>query len=281
MIDESATAPPPGGGDPWSDSWIRARKAWPAFAIERDRFVTYLQARLPPEQDAARWLATAHVEDLYLACACVDQIPAAINAFDRIHLRRVGHTLTRLGIPAHLADEVQQLLRHSLLIREGETEPRLSRYSGSGPLAGWLHITAVREASHLTRKGSRDVASETINLSDGMVMDLETEYIKQHYRREFTEAFAEVLQSLPVRDQTILRLQIVEKMSIEQISAMFRIHRTTLWRWIGRIHEELLRRTRHVLAERLRVSEAEFDTILRLIKSQLFLTLEGKLEPKE
>src|SRR5262245_18400034 len=57
---------------------------WPLDWVDGGEFGRYLGRRLDPGVDIAAALAEVWVADLYLACAVVAGIPAALAAFDRI-----------------------------------------------------------------------------------------------------------------------------------------------------------------------------------------------------
>jgi RNA polymerase sigma-70 factor (ECF subfamily) len=55
------------------------------------------------------------------------------------------------------------------------------------------------------------------------------------------------------------------------------VHRVTITRWLNRIKENLLEETRFGLAARLAVSGEELESIMRLIQSQLHVSIRGML----
>src|SRR3989442_1001025 len=81
-----------------------ARGAWPGIDVDAASFVAYLAQRLPPQADAQQALAGLNANDLYLACACVQRNPAALAAFERGHLARVGSVVARMDPSPDFAD---------------------------------------------------------------------------------------------------------------------------------------------------------------------------------
>jgi RNA polymerase sigma-70 factor, ECF subfamily len=59
------------------------------------------------------------------------------------------------------------------------------------------------------------------------------------------------------------------------------VHRATAARWVAKAHSTLNTRVRKEMVERLRVSEKELTSILRLIDSQLHITLDRYLNKTE
>ena len=66
--------------------------------------------------------------------------------------------------------------------------------------------------------------------------------------------------------------------SIEQIGAIYRVHRATVARWIADARELLLHQTRELLSRRVRVSNDELESILWLIDSQMDVSLHRCLD---
>lgn len=273
-------APPDELEQQWTAAWQRAHAVWPAIAVTQQRFVEFVRARLPADQDPATVLATMHLDDLLLACGCINGDPAALAAFDGL-LEGARRVLGRSGLAPDQVDDVLQRVRYVLLVRRPEDEPRLVRYVGTGPLSGWVRVAAAREAGHARRKIGRDAARDVADIREAIILDVETAYLKQHYLREFSEGFTEALRSLSAREQNMLRMHVVEKLSVDQLAAVFRVHRTTVWRWMTEVHRKLLEGTREILAQRLGIVDKDLDTILRLIQSQLVLSLDDVLSPRE
>src|SRR5579863_6948199 len=62
------------------------RAAWPNFNVDATEVVVFV-ARQVTEDLADAALDGLRPADLYLACACAKQLPAAINAYDREYMR--------------------------------------------------------------------------------------------------------------------------------------------------------------------------------------------------
>jgi RNA polymerase sigma-70 factor (ECF subfamily) len=68
-------------------------------------------------------------------------------------------------------------------------------------------------------------------------------------------------------------MHLLDGASIDRIAAVHSVHRATAARWLERIRERLASGTRRLLQERLRVSRDELASLVRLIDSQLDLSL--------
>jgi RNA polymerase sigma-70 factor (ECF subfamily) len=136
-------------------------------------------------------------------------------------------------------------------------------------------VTAVREAIDLLRKLKREQP-----LDDSALVELtspdedqELHYLKRLYREEFKAAFQQALAALSARERTILRYNLLDNLNIDQIGAIYNVHRATVARWIAKARETLLSETREILMQKLRVNEGEFESIMRLIQSHFDVSI--------
>jgi RNA polymerase sigma-70 factor (ECF subfamily) len=66
---------------------------------------------------------------------------------------------------------------------------------------------------------------------------------------------------------------VVDGLSIDALGEIYGVHRATAARWIAKIREDLLARTREAFSARAKVGRAEFESLLRLARSQLDVSL--------
>ena len=78
---------------------------------------------------------------------------------------------------------------------------------------------------------------------------------------------------LGAREQTLLRYHHVDGLNIDEIGAIYRVHRVTAFRWIEKAKEQLIKATLELLRTRLKLPSAELDSVLRMIRSQIHLSL--------
>jgi RNA polymerase sigma-70 factor (ECF subfamily) len=214
------------------------------------------------------------VVDLFLACACLRGDAVALAEFDREVLGALGPTLARLCRGGG-ADEVKQVLRQRLLLGEGGGRARIGDYSGRGPLRHWVAAAAARVALNLRRGRGAEASEGDEALAElpAEGEDAELAYIKAAHRREFVAAFQASLQSLTGRERTLLRLSFLDGLSIDEIGAMYRVHRSTVARWIARCREELLTETRRRLQEKLQLSPSELRSLMGVVDSHIDVSL--------
>jgi RNA polymerase sigma-70 factor, ECF subfamily len=101
----------------------------------------------------------------------------------------------------------------------------------------------------------------------------ELEHFRRAYRAEFKAAFEAALASLEVRERNVLRQTFVDGLSTEQIGVLYDVHKTTAFRWLDAARDKLNKRTRNEFLQRVKVMPAELEAILRLVQSQLDLSL--------
>ena len=61
----------------------------------------------------------------------------------------------------------------------------------------------------------------------------------------------------------------LEGASIDALGALYKVHRATAARWLGRAREQLLSNTRGALSEQLGLADDELSSVMRLIHSRL------------
>ena len=260
------------------------RAAWPDLPVDAKDVVVFI-ARQVTEDLADAALDGLRPADLYLACACARGLSSAITAFDRDYMKEVDIALSRMRIaPARLAD-VKQLVRQRLFVGGGTagapTSPgKISEYGGRGDLRRWVRSVAVRTCLNDLRKGKREVLVDDDQLIAQHAVsadDPEVEYMKRTYANEFKQAFAEALAALGPREQTLLRYHHVDGLNIDEIGAIYRVHRVTAFRWLEKAKEQLVRSTLDILRGRLKLPANELESVLRMIRSQIHLSIVRQL----
>jgi RNA polymerase sigma-70 factor (ECF subfamily) len=273
----------------------QAQQAWPALAarIPGAVFVAHLAQRIPagaprdggegagaagPEDgpvDVLDWLGRVQAGDLYLACGCARGDEGALRAFETHFGPEIDAALRRVRTGDHVRDDARQILRQRLFVGTRQSGPRIAAYSGRGPLRLWLRVTVVRIVLEILDREAREPQADEAEIlalpapSD----DPEIGYLKQLYQREFKESFEAAVASLGDRDRTLLMQYHVDGLTIDELGALYRVHRVTAARWVARARSLLLAATRKELGRRLELSRTEFDRLLRTIWSHLDLSI--------
>jgi RNA polymerase sigma-70 factor (ECF subfamily) len=256
------------------------RAAWPDLAVDAKFLVEFVARQLTSELAEAA-LDGLRPADLYLACACARGMPAAIGAFDRDYMKEVDIALARMRIGDSRLKDVKQLVRQRLFVGGGTagaptSAGKISEYGGRGDLRRWVRSVAVRTCLNELRKGKREVLVDDDHLIAQHAIsadDPEVEYMKRTYASEFKAAFADALGQLGPREQTLLRYHHVDGLNIDEIGAIYRVHRVTAFRWIEKAKEQLVKQTLDTLRARLKLPASELESVLRMIRSQIHLSL--------
>jgi RNA polymerase sigma-70 factor (ECF subfamily) len=249
----------------------RGRAAHAMFGIEDEAFVAHL-ARCGASVDDV--LSTLHVEDLYLACACLAGNAQAIGQLREMSRPVLVRYLSRIGNAHLLFEEVEQRLWDSVLVGAVDG-PRLATYAGRGPLGSWLGVSAQRIALMELRheraesRARNEVAARARLTAD----DPELAAIKERFRDKFQEAFAVAIQTLTDRERTVYRMHLVDGLTLEQIAKAYGVHHTTVLRWLSAARARVLEEAKRRLRAELPVSSGEFDSIARLLMDEVDLNI--------
>ena len=101
----------------------------------------------------------------------------------------------------------------------------------------------------------------------------ELRVVEREHREHVKAAFHTAIESLSATDRGILRLHLLERLSIDEIAALHDVHRATAARWLVRIRQHIGEHTREDLRARLRLDAAELDSLLRAVDSRIDLSL--------
>jgi RNA polymerase sigma-70 factor (ECF subfamily) len=243
-------------------SLARARTLWPDIRLDDDAFLAHL-ATLPSGGD----LGNLELTDLFLACACLAQDRAALAVLEREVLSQVPRWIRRLA--GATTDDIQQDLRQKLLVGP---DPLLRRFDGRSPLTAWLRVIASRRAIDHQRaqKPERDTG-DFEDLWAGP--DPELDALKVHDAQALRDLLQQALEALPPRERNLLRLHYLEGVSLERLAVLERVHRATVARWLAGSREQVLDAVRDGLTRTLRLTDSESESLVRLVRSRIELSL--------
>jgi RNA polymerase sigma-70 factor (ECF subfamily) len=215
----------------------------------------------------------AHHQDLALAAACARGEPAALAAFEARYLPELRGVWARARGSTPPVDELVQTLRAKLFVGE---RPRIADYRGASSLKTWLRVVATRTLIELARRhktadpidesGEHPIASRDD--------DPETAYLKRRYSDEIRRAFEQAARGLDAESRGVLHQHYARGLGIDAIAGTRGVHRATAARRLAGAREAVLRETRQLLMGRLRVSRAELESILRLVDSEMHVSVE-------
>lgn len=244
-----------------------ARNAWPALEVPEEDFVrhasAHAQGSVPP---------IAHAADLYLAFACGIGAPGAIEAFDRAYANVAARVLEKRRITPDVADDVMQAIRERLFVGD---RPKIFEYAGTGPLKSWVSTTIATSALMSHRAASRRREEPEPEEAELLARDAgpELRYMKERYKHELQGIIEGALSRLGARERTLLRLHLVERLSIDRIGTMYRVDRSTAARWINSARAQLIEIARSDARERLRLNASECESIAALVQSEIHVSI--------
>jgi RNA polymerase sigma-70 factor (ECF subfamily) len=250
------------------------RAAWPAVVIEPAALRESLAGR---ELGDPERLSAA---ELYLAVACARGDAAALAAFDQRYLSQVPRFVSRIDSAPSFADELKQTVRALLFVGAGLGEaPKILTYSGRGPLEGWVRVVTIHAALKLKKDDGRLVpGAEPAEHEPSPGADPEIGYLKAHYRQEFEQALERGVKALAVEERNTLRLYFLDGLSVVQIGAIQQVHASTVSRRLATARKALLVEVQKALREQLKVSPSELESVLRLLQSQMDVSLRSMFQ---
>lgn len=249
-----------------------ARARWPELGTIDDRVLEQaLASRLEGEPEPEAALTELALPDVCLVAAVLAGDRGALVAFERV-VREVAAVATRkLGAASPPAEEVVQELLVKLIVGPA---PKLAGFGGHGSVRAWLQVAAIRTAISLgrrTREASADDEALAALADDDD--DQALAFLKASFRAEFKRAFAAAVAELPPRSRTLLRLQIIDQLTLEQVAAFYQVSRATAARWLAEARRALVELTQQRLLATLAIDQAELTELMRLVRTNLYATL--------
>ncbi len=259
-------------GQELGDMWERAHMSWQQLAIDRNGFLTHVAQRLPPD-GAATVIVDLFAADLYLAYGRYLGSSQAIGLCEEANQDDINRGFASLGASHSLRDEAMSSMRERLFVGSSEQPPAIGAFSGRGSLRKWLRVAATRTALDIIRKRKREVGIEHAPDLPDVADDLELGHLKRTYQAAFKTAFAGALDELSVKQRGLLRMHILDKLTIDDIGKLESVHRTSAARWLREARQALSSGTRKRLREQLNIGSGELESVMRLIRSRLDVSL--------
>lgn len=258
------------------------KSRWPMLSVSPDAFVEFVLRRLPPGDSWSDRLLALHLEDLYLACSCVRPADSAVAAFTREFAPKIDGIFRDAPLADVSAKDFRDRVASHILVGESGNAPRISKYGGRGALRYWVGVVASRFLTDLARARSPDGPAPLEQLAALPAPDdtPEAAYLRHYYREQFEEAIKQAFEDLEPKDRELLRFHVIDQMPTTTIAAVFDIHRGTAARWLKEARQKLLWLTRDRLVDRFQIPRGELESILRLVQSQVELSVRRLLQPE-
>jgi len=255
-----------------AEACAAAAHAWPKLPAPDARFLEHLHEQIV---NAAE-LAELHVADLFLAYHAQRGEPRAVAAL-RAMLEELRGPLRRTGAGEPLIEEVLADLPAELIAPRPGIDPRLTGYAGRGPLAGWLRVFAVRAVLDRRRRTGTAVDDELIGELAAPELDPELAVLRRRYAAELTAAFIAACAELDPTALLLLRQRYLDGLGIDRLAALHGVHRSTAARRLAAARSDLSASVRRRLLDKLGVGPTTLDSIIRLVGSELELSLDRYL----
>ena len=188
--------------------------------------------------------------DLYLACACARGVDGALERFERLYGDEIARTAQRFERPGLPADDLVQLLRAKLFTLPGgdgvqharpTQRPRIAMYTGQGFLQNWLRVTTTRTFIDCCRGQPESpevpIRNELVAVLPEPKGDPELQLLKREHVTHFKASFAEAVAALDGADRLLLKQHLVERLTIDQLGALYHLHRASAARRIAKARE--------------------------------------------
>ncbi|MCH9681791.1 MAG: sigma-70 family RNA polymerase sigma factor [Deltaproteobacteria bacterium] len=251
-----------------------AEASWPALEVQPEALAAFLGARVDAEAgpEVAMQL---ELGSLALAWACASGSDAAIVLFRASHDVDVDVAVRRLGLDSAEADDVRQAVLSKLFVAGSD---KIRSYTGRGPLGAWVRAVTVRQAISMgRRRAPLDLAVGEVPTGVPALADPERDYLQARYGRALREALHEAVGELPPEERNLLRFRFVDELTLDELARVFDVHRATVARRLAKARQQVRRAALGRLRGQLEVDGHEMDSLVRMVRSQLDLSLSGLL----
>jgi RNA polymerase sigma-70 factor, ECF subfamily len=251
--------------------WSRGRAAYPRLKVGAEAFAEHLGRCGAP---VAEGLHEVHAEDLYLVCAGLAGDKGAAAEIRAVARPVIAKALKRVSGASAIVEEVEQRLLDSMFVG-GDAGPKLLSYAGRGPLGTWIGISSQRQAYTILRHEQAELRArqEAVARHRLAAIDPETAAIKEKYRAQFQQAMDRAIETLDDREKMLYRMHLVEGCTLERIAAAYGVSHPTIIRWLRKARERILDEAKRHLRQSLPISSGEFDSIARLLASEIDLDI--------
>jgi RNA polymerase sigma-70 factor (ECF subfamily) len=254
-----------------ASAWAAGRAAWPAVSLGEAAFAAHVAGRLDERGDDDPGAALGGLDGpgLYLAAAVLGGDPAAASAIAGLW-PSLEPALRQLGADRVRLDELRQRVLEIVLVGD-ERGPAIASYGGRAELRSWLRSVAVRTA---LKAWARDRRGEPLDDDlAALADDPRLAHLKATYAGAVVGALRRALLSLAPRARTLLRLHYLDGVTLDDLGRMYGVHRATAARWLAAARDHAFEETRLQVEAELGLGEDSAVSVVRLVQSQLVLSL--------
>ena len=212
-------------------------------------------------------------EDRELARRAIAGDAEAVDVFERTFRPELVRIAGRLGVREE--DLVHELMAH-LLVGCPERPAKLASYRGEGSLRSWVRAVATRFViDHLRKANARPGRAPLEEQPHSARLDraLEGRRWATYVRTATAAAFAE----LSARQRNLLRHATYHRLNIDELAAVYGVHRSTAARWLQRTRDTLHAAVAEKIADAASMPRAEAHSLLRAVGRDAELSLRSVL----
>jgi RNA polymerase sigma-70 factor, ECF subfamily len=201
--------------------------------------------------------------DLVAACAALD---GDRRALELVHDRASEWTrraAARLHLGSGELEDVRARVVASLL--DG-VAPKLTIFDGRTTLRRWIAVIAVREALNLRRERRREqLGSDSLLVEHAAAEDPALAYLRARRAVEVKAALEAALATLSVLARNMLRNQLLDELTLDEIGRLYGVHAATASRQLADARAQLRREVRRRLMVDHHLDGAEADSVVRMV----------------
>lgn len=251
------------------------RAAWTSIELDRETLARQLKAH----EERGNAVPLEYAADYYLACACVQRLPAATRALDELLTRDVRSAVARIDARPAFVDDALQVLREKLLTGDA---PKIGECAGRSTLRRWLGTAATRTALNLRRGKDNESRQELASaIGDAASQGADIAYARERYRDAFSRALRSAVEELSERERALFRMNLVEGMGVDRLSRVYGCGRSTVARWLSAARDKLLTTMRAHLAQELGLTASEIESLAATVRADLDVSLSRILRAVE
>jgi RNA polymerase sigma-70 factor (ECF subfamily) len=255
--------------------YARGRVANPRVVVSEQAFGRHL-ARCATDANCES-LSKLAVEDLYLACACAEQVRGAAALFEQRYGRVIRRAVSRVLATVDERQEAEQRAWQHLVVDCSQGPPRITQYLGQGPLEKWVSVASMRVAIAFGRAESAERRLREKTMAEASGVDPEALFAKGPVRDAFEAAVKEALGELSARERLVLKLYLVSGMTLDAIGKSLGVTRQAVAKTLTRARENVVGHVEAAVQQSLKVSTEELASILRFVASQLDASISSVL----
>lgn len=245
-----------------SDQFERATRQFPLARVSAIRFAGAW---------AARPLARSEYAGDVLLAAAIEDGDEWASGWLLSSAQSISGALRRKYETDVVSDTISHVIEH-LTVDRGRGRG-IARYSGTGPLLGWLQVVLARQ-TYLHAQSKRTVAergrSEQQALHDlsRSLNGFEKHLLQRDFMSHLSEAMKAAGAALSDRQRALLSLHYLESVPLEALAVSYQVHRSTVARWIAQAKEAFVTALRSAMESTAAVPSHEVDSLVRALISQ-------------